>query len=65
MFHSRRPTSRPEDTGRSQKVWILRDGQPVPISVIVGSTDGRRTEIVEGEIASGQPVIVDAASNKR
>ena len=32
----------------------------VPVSVLVGATDGQRTEIVKGEIADGQGVIVDA-----
>ncbi len=64
MFPSRRPPSKLEDTGRSQKVWVLRDGQPVAIPVVVGATDGRRTEVLKGEILPAQPIIIDAATKR-
>jgi HlyD family secretion protein len=60
-----RPPSKQEETGRSQRVWVLRDGEPVAIPVAVGSTDGRRTEIVKGDISPDQPIIVDATTAKR
>jgi HlyD family secretion protein len=44
---------------RRQHVWIVRDGQPVPIPVTTGSTDGVMTEITSGEIAAGTEVVVD------
>jgi HlyD family secretion protein len=62
---TRRPPSKQDETGRNQKVWVLRDGSPVAVPVTIGSTDGRMTEIVKGEISPGQPVIVDAATRKR
>lgn len=62
---TRRPASKQEETGRNQKVWVLRDGSPVAVPVTIGSTDGRMTEIVKGEISPGQSVIVDAATRKR
>jgi HlyD family secretion protein len=62
---SRRPPSKQDEVGRNQKVWVLRDGAPVAIPVTIGSTDGRITEIVKGEISPGQPLIVDAPTRKR
>jgi HlyD family secretion protein len=64
MFPSRRPASKQEDTGRSQRVWALRDGQPVAVPVVVGATDGRRTEILSGQISPMQPIIVDATTKR-
>lgn len=46
-------------TKKSQRVWALRDGQPVAIPVKVGSTDGAMTEIVGGDIPPGAEIIVD------
>jgi HlyD family secretion protein len=62
---TRRPPSKQEETGRNQKVWVLRDGAPIAVPVTIGSTDGRMTEIMKGEISPGQPIIVDAATGKR
>jgi HlyD family secretion protein len=65
MFRSRRPPSKQEDTGPIQKVWVLRGTEPTAIPVTVGATDGRRTEVLKGEITSGQPIIIDATSPSR
>jgi len=62
---SRRPPSKQEEIGRNQKVWVLRDGAPVAVPVTIGSTDGRMTEIVKGEISPGQAIVIDATSTKR
>lgn len=55
----RKPSER-EGVGPKRQVWLLRDGVATPVPVVVGATDGARTEVLEGEIAAGQPVIVDA-----
>jgi HlyD family secretion protein len=62
---TRRPASKPEDTGASRTLWVVRDGAAVAIPVTVGATDGRRTEIVAGEIESGVPVIIDTVTASR
>jgi HlyD family secretion protein len=41
-------------------VWLLKDGKPQRISVTTGSTDGKRTEIVKGEVAAGDDVITSS-----
>jgi HlyD family secretion protein len=60
-----RPPSKQEDTGANRTVWILRNGVPAAVPVVMGATDGRRTEIVKGEIAADQKVIVDSVAAKR
>jgi HlyD family secretion protein len=60
-----RPPSKQEETGRNRTVWVLRDGTPVAVPVVVGATDGRRTEIVKGEITPGQAIIINATTAKR
>lgn len=45
--------------GDARQVWVLRDGQAVAVAVRTGLSDGRVTEIVEGELQPGWQVIVD------
>ena len=59
-----RAASRPDTVGPARVVWVLRDGTPAPVTVQVGASDGKRTEIVQGDLAEGQPVIVDAAARR-
>ena len=66
---SGRPTfrtpSKQADTGASRAVWTLSNGVPRAVPLVVGVTDGRRTEITKGNIAVDQNVIVDAVAAKR
>lgn len=52
----------PPETGSGlasgRAVWVLRDGRPVEVPVETGATDGRRTEIVEGDLRDGDPVVI-------
>ncbi|MDR3748344.1 MAG: efflux RND transporter periplasmic adaptor subunit [Acidobacteriota bacterium] len=41
------------------RVWVVRDGRPTPISVAVGATDGKLTEIRSGLVTLGTPLIVE------
>ncbi|MBL8670056.1 MAG: efflux RND transporter periplasmic adaptor subunit [Alphaproteobacteria bacterium] len=59
-----RPPSKPED-GRSKRVWTLRDGAPVAVPVVAGASDGKRTQVVAGDLAAGQAVVIDAIQRKR
>jgi HlyD family secretion protein len=59
-----RPASQREESGSSRRVWVLKNGVPAFVSVIVGVSDGQRTEIVKGGIQDGQGVIVDSATPK-
>jgi HlyD family secretion protein len=60
-----RQASKPEERDTKRKVWVLRDGVPVDVPVVIGATDGNRTQILDGDIAPGQTVIVDVSSPKR
>ncbi|MCP5156415.1 MAG: efflux RND transporter periplasmic adaptor subunit [Ectothiorhodospiraceae bacterium] len=55
-----RAASRPEPTGSERRVWVVRDGEPQPVAVTVGATDGRLTEVVDGVLTEGTEVVVDA-----
>jgi HlyD family secretion protein len=59
-----RPASEREDSTANRRVWVLRQGVPTSVPVVVGATDGRRTQIVKGELQEGQGVIVDSAAKR-
>jgi HlyD family secretion protein len=62
------PTAKRTDLSRDsgqRRVWTLRDGQPVAIPVTVGPTDGQMTQVVDGAIASGLPLLIDVTSAER
>ncbi|TVT76878.1 MAG: efflux RND transporter periplasmic adaptor subunit [Denitromonas halophila] len=48
-----------------RQLWVLRDGQPAPLMVKTGATNGRVTEIVSGDLAAGTAVITEAVSGAR
>ena len=48
-----------QNLGDDRTVWVLRDTGPEEITVRSGSTDGRVTEILEGDLAEGDMVIVE------
>lgn len=56
----------PEKTGgrTEETVFLLKDGQPSPLKVEVGGTDGRVTEVTKGDVRANTPVIVDAEEAK-
>jgi len=49
------------------RVWTLASGNPTPVDVRVGLSDGMNTEILGGEIKEGTQVIVGlgAATDER
>lgn len=46
-----------EIPGGEQPLWALVDGKPVQRTVITGATDGRFTEIIEGDLEPGDMLI--------
>lgn len=60
-----RPPSARGANGPNRKIWLLADGKPKQVAVTVGSTDGKRTQIVKGDIRPGQGVIVDTVTTKK
>jgi HlyD family secretion protein len=58
-------TTSPRDaTGSDRTIWVLRDGQPAQVKVVVGASDGKRTEVRDGELTASQTVIVDQTTSK-
>ena len=49
---------------REQRVWTLRDGQLLAVPVKIGETDGKSTEISDGELKPGMDVVVDVLTAK-
>lgn len=49
---------------KTQRVWILEAGNPTPIQVTTGATDGAFTEITGGDLQAGQEVLVDSINNR-
>ncbi len=47
----------PAPAGKQQQIWVLRDGQPVAVSVVSGLSDDNFTEIAAGDLHSGDQVI--------
>jgi len=52
------PSGTAPGLSNQMRVWLLRDGQPVPVPVTTGLDDERHTEIVRGELTPGDKVIV-------
>ena len=42
-------------------VWVLRDGEPQRVSLRLGSSDGRFTEVLDGELREGEKVVTGVA----
>jgi len=49
--------------GDGSHVWVLRDGRPVSLPVVPGLDDENFTEIVKGDLRSGDEVIVGEEHN--
>ena len=60
------PKERPTKTAKelSNRVWALRNGEPLPVPVKIGASDGRMTEVLSGDIKAGMPLIVDVARSR-
>lgn len=55
-----RPANARNGGANEPRVWVLRDGRPVPVPVVTGATDGRYTEITGGELREGMEVITES-----
>jgi HlyD family secretion protein len=51
--------------GGAQQIWILRNGQPSPVAITAGASDGRRTEVVKGDLQPGMQVITESLSSAK
>ena len=53
------PVADASDKGQ-QRVWVMRDGTPVALSVTIGASDGMWTEILGGGLQPGVAIAVEA-----
>ena len=65
-----RPKERDDDEGgakpaRGTRVYLLDGDRPRAVAVRIGITDGNHTEIVEGDIQAGDPVVVREIAQKK
>jgi HlyD family secretion protein len=52
-------------SGSQQTVYVLKDGQPVAVSITTGVTDGVTTEVLNGEIKPGMSLIVGTITKEK
>ncbi len=66
MMRSPRSRTMAEPIGADgmRNIWVLREGEAVPLQVKTGATNGRVTEILVGELEAGMEVITEIASRK-
>ncbi len=50
--------------GQTRQIWLLKDGVPQPVSVKVGISDGRMTEVSAEGLEPGAQVITDQRTGK-
>lgn len=48
-----------------KRVWTLQDGKLTPVKVVTGASDGTFTQITEGDILPGTPLVVDIAAKAK
>ncbi len=62
----RPPSSKQRDdltiNKQEQRVYVLKNNHPSPVSITVGSTNGGLTEVVAGDIQPGMAVVVDVVT---
>jgi HlyD family secretion protein len=60
-----RPSSVVGPDGPEARVWVLRNGQPPPVSIVTGLDDDGFTEIVSGDLQVDEQVITGEQSMTR
>jgi HlyD family secretion protein len=54
------------DQGRKGRVWILSpEGKPIPVSVVLGITDGTFSEVLSGDLKEGMEIIIEEISSSK
>ena len=54
-----------EAAGNQKRVWKLEAGEPVPVFVTTGPTNGIMTVVTAGEVVPGMKLVVDSRSVER
>ncbi|WP_137046434.1 efflux RND transporter periplasmic adaptor subunit [Pseudolabrys sp. FHR47] len=53
-----------EEAGQNRTVWVLRDGTAVAQRIAIGASDGKRTEVLSGDLQAGAAIILDQSTRK-
>lgn len=61
---NKKPSAK-KTNGAEPQVWVLNEGQPQAIAVKVGASNGRQTEITDGDLKAGMAVITDYQETKK
>jgi HlyD family secretion protein len=61
---SAQKTAAAAGSATARQVWVLRENQPVSVAIKPGVSDGRMTEVTEGELRPGMQVITDQRSGR-
>jgi HlyD family secretion protein len=58
------PPPPPPVNGRLQgRIWLLKDGMPVPRDLVLGMTDGKYTAVLSGDVSPGADAITNVATS--
>lgn len=49
----------------SQRVWVLQNGEAVPVDITVGYTNGSQTQVTGGDLRAGMQVITDTLTTNQ
>ena len=52
---------RPPGAAAGRRVWVLKNGEPQPVEVRLGLSDGKSIEVLSGALKSGDEVVVGLA----
>ncbi|MDO8282131.1 MAG: efflux RND transporter periplasmic adaptor subunit [Thermodesulfovibrionia bacterium] len=63
--HASRANGDKSSDKKEQRVWILKEGKPFAIQIVVGSSDGIMTEVVSGDVEPGMELLVDMNNTKK
>ena len=70
MLMPRRPgsgSSRPSgaaDAAGMRSIWVLKDDAPSEVKIRTGDSGGSRTQVLEGDLKEGDPVITGSDSGR-
>jgi HlyD family secretion protein len=48
-----------------RRIWTLRQGKPVSVTVTTGTTDGQMTEVLAGDITPGMELLTDIVAEEK
>jgi len=55
------PAPKAVETPDQRTVWVMREDKPVQARIKIGISDGAFTEVVEGGLEPGDPIVTDAS----